>query len=258
MSQPYKLQIKNVYKDYQLKDGTEFKTLDNLNMQIKSGEFISLIGQSGSGKSTLFNLISGLEAPSKGDILLDGESIINKKGLVSYMPQKDHLLPWRTILENVILGMEIAKIPKEEAKKRAITFAETFGLKEFMNEFPASLSGGMRQRAALLRTTLLDNNVLLLDEPFGALDEITRMQMQQWLLSVWEKLGNTILFVTHSIDEAILLSDRVYVFSSRPATIKEIITIPLPRPRKSSQLVSDEFIKLKKIMISLLSESTDS
>jgi len=257
LSQPFKLEITNIYKDYQLKNGTIFKTLENLNMQIKSGEFVSLIGPSGSGKSTLFNLISGLELPSNGDILLDSQSIINKKGLVSYMPQKDHLLPWRTILENVILGLELAKVPKEEARKRALLFAETFGLKEFMNEYPSALSGGMRQRAALLRTALLNNDVLLLDEPFGALDEITRMHMQQWLLSIWEKLGNTILFVTHSIDEAILLSDRVYVFSARPATVKEIVNIPLSRPRKSTMMVSDEFIKLKKILIELLNDNTE-
>lgn len=252
MSNNYKIELKNLYKEYPLKNRTTIETLHDISMSIKKGEFVSIIGPSGSGKSTLFNLISGLESPTTGDILLDGASIINKKGFVSYMPQKDHLLPWRNILDNVIIGLEIKGVPKKEARKKAINYLKIFGLESFMNEHPSSLSGGMRQRAALLRTIMLENDVLLLDEPFGALDEITRMQMQEWLLDIWHKFNHTILFVTHSIDEAIYLSDRVYVFSPRPAKIKFQVEIDLPRDRDSSIMTDYRFTELKKLLLSYL------
>ncbi|MFV9511792.1 ABC transporter ATP-binding protein [Tepidibacillus sp. LV47] len=248
----FKLELKQICKEYPLQNGS-FKTLEDISMQIKKGEFVSIIGPSGSGKSTLFNIISGLEPPTKGDILLDGKSIKNKKGFVSYMPQKDHLLPWRTVLDNVILGMEIKGIPKAKAREKALEHLDVFGLSSFAYEYPSALSGGMRQRAALLRTILLDNNVLLLDEPFGALDEMTRMKMQHWLLEIWEKYHHTILFVTHSIDEAVYLSDRVYVFSHRPARVKEIVEIDLPRPRDPSMITGENFSRLKKKLLTLLS-----
>ena len=247
------LELQQIYKEYPLKDEETFKTLDNISLQIKKGEFVSILGPSGSGKSTLFNLISGLESPTTGEILLDGKRITNKKGFVSYMPQKDHLLPWRSVLDNVIIGMEIKGMPKEEARKKAREYLEVFGLAQFENEYPSALSGGMRQRAALLRTILLENHLLLLDEPFGALDEITRMNMQKWLLEIWAKFHHTILFVTHSIDEAIYLSDRVYVFTPRPASVKEVVSIDLPRPRDPSTLTGQQFLQLKKHLLSLLS-----
>jgi len=246
-----KLELQQIYKEYPIQ-GTSFQTLENISLQIKKGEFVSIIGPSGSGKSTLFNLISGLESPSQGDILLDGTSIKNKKGFVSYMPQKDHLLPWRSILDNLILGMEIKGIPKSEAREKAKEYLGVFGLLNFENEYPSSLSGGMRQRAALLRTILLDNDVLLLDEPFGALDEITRMKMQEWLLNIWDQFHHTILFVTHSIDEAVYLSDRVYVLSPRPAKIRGIVEIDLPRPRGEDIITAERFSQLKKELLELL------
>lgn len=242
----HKLELANVYKEYPLKNGTTFETLNNLSMQIKEGEFVSIIGPSGSGKSTLFNIISGLETPTSGDIYLDGESIINTRGHVGYMPQNDYLLPWRTIIDNVILGIEIKGVNKKEAREQASHYLDIFGLEAFKNEYPSSLSGGMKQRASLLRTVLLENDVLLLDEPFGALDEITRLQMQDWLLSIWQKLKHTILFITHSIDEAIFLSDRVFVFSNRPARIKYQLEIELPRERNSTIMTESSFIGIKK------------
>ncbi len=247
-----KLEVKNIYKTYPLKDGSIFETINNISLHIKKGEFVSIIGPSGCGKSTLFNIISGLENPSRGEILLDGKSIINTKGHVSYMPQKDFLLPWRTILDNVILGMEINGIDKKLARNMALDHFEIFGLESFEHEYPSSLSGGMRQRAALLRTILLNNEVLLLDEPFGALDEITRMHMQNWLLKIWQKFKHTILFVTHSIDEAIYLSDRVIVFSNRPASIKNQVVIDIPRERDPSIITDQKFIELKKELFELL------
>ncbi|WP_339060585.1 ABC transporter ATP-binding protein [Tepidibacillus marianensis] len=249
-----KLELQQIFKEYPMQDG-RFQTLDNISIHVKEGEFVSIIGPSGSGKSTLFNLISGLEPPTQGEILLDGTSIKNKKGYVSYMPQKDHLLPWRTVLDNLILGMEIKGISKTEARKRAKEYLEVFGLETFDNEYPSSLSGGMRQRAALLRTILLNNNVLLLDEPFGALDEITRMNMQQWLLAIWGQFHHTILFVTHSIDEAVFLSDRVYVLSPRPAHVQGIVEINLPRPRGTEIITGERFSLFKKDLLVLLGQN---
>ncbi len=253
MNKNNKITIKNLYKEYPLENGENFETLQAISMYIKKGEFVSLIGPSGCGKSTIFNLISGLETPTSGDILLEGNSIIDKKGLVGYMPQKDYLLPWRTILDNIILGMEIQGINKNKARKIATEYLGVFGLNTFENEFPSSLSGGMKQRASLLRTILLQSNVLLLDEPFGSLDEITRMHMQQWLLDIWHKYKHTILFVTHSIDEAIYLSDRIYVLSPRPARIKYHMEINLPRPRLVSIMGESSFSDYKKKLLSELS-----
>lgn len=252
MIDEYRLSIKNLYKEYPLKDGTTFETLNDISMDIKKEEFVTIIGPSGSGKSTLFNIISGLESPTEGDVLLDGQSIIDKKGYVSYMPQKDHLLPWRNILDNVILGVEVKGMNKKEAREIALSYMEVFGLTGFEKEYPNALSGGMRQRAALLRTILLNNDVLLLDEPFGALDEITRVQMQDWLLSIRKKFNHTIIFVTHSIDEAIYLSDRIYVFSKRPASIKYEIDIDLPKDREFSILTDKNFIEIKKELMDQL------
>lgn len=253
MDKKSKVIIRDLYKEYTMENGEKFETLQAISMDIKEGEFVSVIGPSGCGKSTLFNLISGLEKPTTGDILLDGNSIIDKKGFVGYMPQKDYLLPWRTILDNIILGMEIQGKNKNEARKIATGYLNIFGLKSFENEYPLSLSGGMKQRAALLRTILLQNDLLLLDEPFASLDEITRMHMQQWLLDIWHRYKHTILFVTHNVDEAIYLSDRIYVLSPRPARIKSNIEINLPRPRDISIMTDANFTNYKKKILAELS-----
>ena len=254
MEEQYKLVLENIDKEYPLKDGGKFDTLKDISMEIKKGEFVSIIGPSGSGKSTLFNIVSGLESPTRGKVFLDGINITNTKGKVSYMPQKDYLLPWRNVLDNVILGMEIKGYSKKMARDKALSYMETFGLESFEYEYPSSLSGGMRQRAALLRTIMLDNDVLLLDEPFGALDEITRMQMQNWLLSIWGKFQHTIIFVTHSIDEAIYLSDKVYVFSKRPAQLKYMVDIDLPRERSSSLFIEKRYTDIKQEILSQLED----
>jgi len=190
--------------------------------------------------------------PTTGEVMADGESIIGKAGYVGYMLQKDMLLPWRTVLDNVILGMEIKRVPKVQAVRKAMPLIEKYGLKGFDRHYPHELSGGMRQRAALLRTLLYDKDIILLDEPFGALDAQTRLTLQTWLLSLWQDFKKTVLFVTHDIDEAIYLSDEVLVFSQRPGTIKTKITVSLPRPRSPETMTSPEFTVLKQHLLKLL------
>ncbi|WP_445489010.1 ABC transporter ATP-binding protein [Niallia sp. 03133] len=249
----YKLEVKNNSKIFK-KGGKEFYALNDASMQVIEGKFISVIGPSGCGKSTLFNIIAGLITPTTGSVLLDGKDIIGKKGFVGYMLQKDLLLPWRTILHNVILGLEVKGVSKKEAINRAMPLLEKYGLGGFENHYPDELSGGMRQRAALLRTLLYDQDIILLDEPFGALDAQTRLKMQQWLLQIWADFRKTVLFITHDIDEAIFLSDEIYVMTPRPGSIKEKITVPLDRPRNEKTLLNTEFVEVKKYVLSLLKE----
>lgn len=247
----HKLEIKNSSKIFR-KDNKDFYALKDTSLQIKEGSFVSIIGPSGCGKSTLFNIIAGLIKPSTGEVLLDGKDIVGKNGYVGYMLQKDLLLPWRTIMHNVILGLEIKGISKKEAISQVAPLLERYGLGGFENHYPDELSGGMRQRAALLRTLLYDQDIILLDEPFGALDAQTRLLMQEWLLQIWVDFKKTILFITHDIDEAIFLSDDIYILTQRPGTIKEKVTIPLARPRNEQTLLSPEFIDLKEHVLKQL------
>ena len=188
-------------------------------LSIESGRFVSLVGPSGCGKSTLFNIIAGLLEPTEGRVLIDGEDATGTIGRVGYMLQKDLLLPWRTVLDNVILGMEIQGMPLRAARERALPLLQNYGLAGFEYLYPNSLSGGMRQRAALLRTLLFDTDVILLDEPFGALDAQTKLQMQEWLMQLWSDFRKTVVFVTHDVDEAIYLSDEIHVMGTRPGRI---------------------------------------
>ncbi|WP_413382613.1 ABC transporter ATP-binding protein [Alkalihalobacillus sp. 1P02AB] len=249
----YKIELKNVSKRFSSK-GKEVTAVDSVDMKIPDHKFISIIGPSGCGKSTLFNIISGLDEPTDGELIIDGTNVNGETGLVGYMLQKDLLLPWRTILDNVILGMEIIKVPKVEAKKIALPLLEKYGLKGFENSYPSQLSGGMRQRAALLRTVLYNRDVVLLDEPFGALDAQTRANMQEWLLDLWDDFQKTILFVTHDIDEAIYLSDEIYIMTARPGKVKHQLKVDLPRPRKPTITTSPDFIRLKEEAHALLSQ----
>nr|WP_260681954.1 ABC transporter ATP-binding protein [Alkalicoccobacillus porphyridii] len=228
--------------------------IDKVEMQVPPHKFISIIGPSGCGKSTLFNIISGLDEPSHGELIVDGMNVNGATGLVGYMLQKDLLLPWRSILDNVILGMEILKTPKKEAKEIAMPLLEKYGLKGFEHSYPSQLSGGMRQRAALLRTVLYNKDIILLDEPFGALDAQTRANMQEWLLDLWDDFQKTILFVTHDIDEAIYLSDEIYIMTARPGTVKSRLPVHLDRPRKPTITTSPEFTQLKEEALQLLSQ----
>ncbi len=251
-----KIRVTNVSKVFQ-RDGKEVVAMRDTSFSIGEGRFVSIIGPSGCGKSTLFNIIAGLMSPTTGQVLADGKSIVDKAGYVGYMLQKDMLLPWRTVLDNIILGMEIKKIPKEQSVKKAMPLIEKYGLKGFDKSYPHELSGGMRQRAALLRTLLYDRDIILLDEPFGALDAQTRLMMQTWLMNIWEDFHKTVLFITHDIDEAIYLSDEVFVFSPRPGRIKAQITVDLPRPRTPETVASPKFMELKQILLKLLMAQPD-
>lgn len=212
-----KLQVKDVSVTFEHK-----RILENLNLSVKAGEFVALIGPSGCGKSTLLNILAGVLAPESGEVFVDGEKVEGVSSHFAYMPQSDLLLPWKTILDNVTLyGALHGK--KKEARQRALREFPVFGLQGYEYAYPHELSGGMRQRAAFLRTALCSADIMLLDEPFGALDVITRNDMQDWLLKLRRELGRTTLLVTHDIDEALYLADRIVVLGGKPACVtKEI------------------------------------
>ncbi len=246
-----KIQMLKIRKDF--KSSQELlKVLGDISLFVNPGEFVSIIGPSGCGKSTVFQILTGLETYDEGQIKIDNIPLEKWHKKMSYMQQKDLLMPWRTVIENVLLPLEIQGAKKKDALNRVKELLPVFGLDGFDNAYPHQLSGGMRQRAALLRTVLTDSEIMLLDEPFGALDAINRSLMQQWLLEIWERFTHSVLFVTHDIEEAIFLSDRVYVLSQRPAKVVKEITIDFPRPRKKEFLVLPEFLEYKKSVLAAL------
>ncbi|CAA9456988.1 MAG: Macrolide export ATP-binding/permease protein MacB [uncultured Rubrobacteraceae bacterium] len=222
----------------------EVRILDGVDLEVSPGEFVAVIGPSGAGKSTLLGLLAGLEAPTEGVVEKDGSPLVCP-GLVSYMPQTDLLLPWRSVVANVALGLEATGVSRVKARERAAEALERFGLAGFEGAPPWALSGGMRSRVALLRTALLGRDVLLLDEPFGALDALTRRGLQEWLLGVRDELAATIILVTHDVDEAILLADRIVVLSERPASVALDLPVDLGRPRAMEQETTEGFAALK-------------
>lgn len=226
--------------------------MEGVDLCVNKGEFVGIIGPSGCGKTTLLNTIVGLEQPDAGTVELDGVLARDRLGQLGYMQQKDLLMPWRTVLDNAILGLEINGVPRPEARNRALELVDAFGLRGFERHFPYTLSGGMRQRAAFLRTVLVGRDVMLLDEPFGALDSITRVQMQEWLMELWSSLEKTIVLVTHDVDEALLLSDRVYVLTSRPGKVRMVLDVNLPRPRHYSIVTGGPFMALKARIVATL------
>lgn len=227
--------------------------LKEMNFSIKKDEFVSLIGPSGSGKSTIFHIIGGILSPDHGKIILGNEVINEKRGYISYMPQTPSLFPWRTVLDNVLLGQELHK--KREVEK-AKMMLEMAGLSDYEKAFPDELSGGMKQRAAFIRALLSPQEVILLDEPFSALDELTRFEMQKWLLSIWEAHKRTVLFITHNIEEAIFLSDRIIVFSEKPSHVQTEIEIGFPRPRNEKLILDERFMILKRKIYQALVNKT--
>lgn len=241
------LQIEQLSKSY----GSNQLVLDNLSLSVNDGEFVTILGPSGSGKSTLFHLIGGLIKPDTGQIKLDGKLINGKLGHVSFMPQENALLPWRTVLKNILLSQELKNKPDVGLARE---WLKRTGLEDYENAYPHELSGGMKQRVSFLRSLLAPQTFMCMDEPFSALDEFTRLDMQQWLLSIWEEQRRSILFVTHNIDEALLLSDRIYIFSEKPTKIKEEIIVPFPRPRNKELLLSDEFTAWKRKIYSALEQ----
>jgi len=241
------LKVENVSKSF---DGEEI--IREISLELREGEIVSLLGVSGGGKTTLFNIISGLSLPDEGTIWLDGENITGKPGNVSYMLQKDLLLPFRTIVDNVALPLIIRGMKKDEARKKAASYFGEFGLLGTEKKYPAQLSGGMKQRAALLRTYLFSERVALLDEPFSALDMLTKSAVHEWYLDIMEKIRLSTLFITHDIDEAILLSDRIYLLTGRPGQLTKELIIQEPKPRRKDFNLSEEFLGYKKEIISHL------
>ena len=243
------LQINGVSKSF-----GEERIINDISLQLKEGEIVSLLGVSGGGKTTLFNIIAGLSMPDQGNVLLEGEDITGKPGKVSYMLQKDLLLPYRTILDNVALPLIVRGMKKKEAREKAAGFFEEFGLAGTEKKYPSQISGGMKQRAALLRTYLFSEKVALLDEPFSALDMLTKSTVHEWYLDVMEKIKLSTLFITHDIDEAVLLSDRIYLLTGKPGTITKEIAIREPKPRRKDFQLTEVFLEYKREIISHLGE----
>jgi len=242
-----KLEVRGVSKRF-----ADKQVLEDISITLKEGELVCLLGVSGAGKSTLFNIISGLSLPDSGKILLDGEDVTGKTGRISYMLQKDLLLPYRTIVDNAALPLLLRGVPKQEARKQASAHFTDFGLEGTENKWPHQLSGGMRQRAALLRTYLFSQNVALLDEPFSALDTLTKTAMHAWYLDVMERIRLSTLFITHDIDEAILLSDRIYLLTGQPGRVAGEIVIENPRKQGKDFPLSSEFLDYKRRIMELL------
>lgn len=248
---PLLLEVKELTFGYE----AEKTLLDGVNFHIKKGEFVSLLAPSGSGKSTVFRLIAGLLEPQGGSISLHtkkGSSNTSRLGRVGYMPQKDCLMPWRTVLDNAVLGLELQGISRKDAASRVSDMMPAFGLAGTEKKYPHELSGGMRQRVSFLRSVVCGTEVMLLDEPFSALDAMTRVDMQEWLLSIWEQYRSAILFITHDIDEALLLSDRVLVATEVPIRQLSEVKIDLPRPRSYNDTVGELFSERKRQVLEML------
>ncbi|PWC21332.1 ABC transporter ATP-binding protein [Brenneria roseae subsp. roseae] len=234
-SPPVAISMKGVKKQFLDHDENVVDVIKDISIDIYHREFISIVGPSGCGKTTMFNMIAGLLTPTSGDIqVFDQYYAIPKKGRVGYMLQKDLLFPWRTILDNVCLGLEISEVPKKERHERAMDYLQKYGLGDFAHAYPATLSGGMRQRAALIRTLVIDPDIILLDEPFSALDYQTRLVLEEEILSILNEYGKTVVLITHDIGEAISMSDRIVVMSQRPTWNKKTYEVGLAKQHGSA------------------------
>ena len=243
------LEIHQIHKSF-----ADKQVLQDVSITLKEGELVSLLGISGSGKTTLFNIIAGLLPPDKGNVILNGNDITNQPGHISYMMQKDLLLPYHTVVDNVALPLRIKGVKKSDARAQASALFAQFGLEGTQTQYPAQLSGGMRQRAALLRTYLFSQDVALLDEPFSALDTLTKRAVHAWYLDVMAQIQMTTLFITHDIEEAILLSDRIYLLSGSPGRIVAELVIDAPKPRREDFTLTQEFLDYKRRILTLLSD----
>lgn len=243
------LEFQHVSFQYESED---FDIIDDLSFRVEKGEFISIIGISGCGKSTIFKLTNGLLKRKKGAILLDGQDVSSMKNASGYMPQKDLLFPWRTIEKNLCLPMEIAGIPADIQKQRVTDMLKEVGLSDYAAKYPKDLSGGMRQRISFARTLLTDADLLLLDEPFSALDALTRINMQEWLLKQWMHFNKTIMFITHDVEEAIFMSGKIYLVKQTPIHELEVIDVPMDYPRRRDFMTRPEIVTLKEYMIEQL------
>ncbi|PAQ02653.1 ABC transporter ATP-binding protein [Mesorhizobium mediterraneum] len=222
-----RLELRQVSKSF-----GDIDVLAGITLHVEPGEFVSILGPSGAGKSTIFRLLTGGLEGHGGGVDFDGQPLADARRPFAFMPQHDALMPWRTVIDNTALGLEVQGMSRKAARDEVAPLFGEFGLAGFEHKYPAQLSGGMRQRAALLRTVVQDRAMLLLDEPFGALDALTRTGMQRWLQTMWDRHRWTVLLITHDVREAVFLSDRIYVLSGRPARVLREVAIPLPRPRK--------------------------
>ncbi|SIR45381.1 ABC-type nitrate/sulfonate/bicarbonate transport system, ATPase component [Paenibacillus macquariensis] len=247
------LQVTDIHKSFNRRR-LGLPVLDGVTLTVEQGEFVSIVGPSGCGKSTLFHIIGGLVQPDSGEVWMNGQEVTGERGHISFMPQQPALFPWRTIEDNVILAQEVKGISKREARMDAREWIAKVGLSGFEQAYPHMLSGGMQQRAAFLRALLSPEELMCLDEPFSALDALTRSDMQRWLLDMWEENRRSILLITHNIEEALLLSNRIYVFSSRPGTVLQEIEVPFPRPRQEAMTEDPTFLGLKRELSELMKE----
>ena len=244
------LEVSHVTKTFEDK-----RVLENVSLHLGDKELVALLGVSGGGKTTLFNVISGILKPDSGQVLLDGEDITGRPGQVSYMLQKDLLLPYRTIEDNVALPLIIRGEKKKQARKLVQPYFQEFGLEGTQKKYPVQLSGGMRQRAALLRTYMFSRKIALLDEPFSALDTLTKSAMHKWYLQVMEQIHLSTIFITHDIDEAILVADRIYLLTGNPGRITEELVIKEPKPRSEDFNLTQEFLKYKRYILKKIEEN---
>jgi NitT/TauT family transport system ATP-binding protein len=252
---PPKLALRDIAKSFPTRAGP-LNVLDGLSFDVAAGDFVSIVGPSGCGKTTIFNIIAGLLAPDRGILAFDGVPIAGLRGRVGYMMQKDLLLPWRTVLGNVVLGLELRGVAAAEAADRARRYLGLYGLAGFENAYPRALSGGMRQRAALIRTLIVDPDILLLDEPFSALDYQTRLYLEGVLIDAVAEFKKTVILVTHDIDEAVALSRRVIVLNRRPATVRAIHDIDIGRQSPVAARGHPEFRSYFKILCNELEIQT--
>lgn len=246
------LEFRNVTFQY---EGDTAPMMRQLSFSVEDGEFVSIIGASGCGKSTIFRLINGLERLQEGEILVDGKPVSQLNHYSAFMPQKDLLFPWRTIEQNICLPMELAGVSPAEQESRCTEVLEQAGLLEYRKKYPRELSGGMKQRVSFARTLLAGADMLLLDEPFSALDFLTRVDMQEWLLRQREHYKKTILFITHDVEEAIFLSEKIFVIQDRPFSSMEMVEVPLGEKRNRSDLKRPEIVELKERLIGKLRRS---
>lgn len=234
---PARITVANLDKRFRTSND-DVVAVENVTFDVRQGEFVALLGPSGCGKSTILNMVAGLLDRTAGDIHIDADTVVpgkvNRK--VGYVFQRDTVFPWRTVEDNIGYGLEIAGVPKEERRRKVERAVETAGLAGFATSFPRTLSGGMRQRVALMRTLILEPDILLMDEPFGALDTHTKLEMHKTLLEIWERERQTVLFVTHDLGEALTLASRIILLSARPGRLKEDFEVPFPRPRDAVSL----------------------
>ncbi|MBB3458431.1 NitT/TauT family transport system ATP-binding protein [Rhizobium sp. BK313] len=240
-----KISFQNVSKSFELTGQNAFVALQNLNLDIEDGEFITVVGPSGCGKSTAMNIAAGLTAPSSGQVVVDDVAVRGPGPERGVIFQQYALFPWLTVRENVEFGLKIAGLPKEERRKIADHFIALVGLTDFSGSLPKTLSGGMKQRCAIARAYAVNPKILLMDEPFGALDALTRVQLQDQLLTMWSKERRTVMFITHDVDEAVYLASRVVVMAARPGRLYKIIPVDLPFPRTEEMRLSPEFAELR-------------